>query len=270
MTARALRSRRIVTPDGTVDGAIVIEDARILDVTRQLDDLPNHVEDVGDMAILPGGVDLHVHLNEPGRTHWEGLESGTRAAVAGGSTTLVDMPLNCHPVTTTVEALGAKRRAIEAHRLAGTLHAEVLCHGGLVPGNLDQIEPLIDAGVVGVKAFLVDSGIDGFPAVGEAELRPAMEILARRGVPLLAHAEIDDGAQDPTAVGRDPDAYGTWLGSRPSRFEIAAHDLLLQLVRETGCSLHIVHLATADALPTLAAARAEGLPVTVETCPHYL
>ena len=258
---------RIVTPAGIVDGAVVIDGARIAAVTRQLDDLPQAVEDVGEAAILPGAIDLHVHLNEPGRTHWEGIETGTRAAVAGGITTVVDMPLNCDPVTTTVAALEEKRRVAEEHHRHGRLHSDLFFHGGLVPGNLDQIELLIDAGVLAIKAFLVDSGIDGFPAVGERELRPAMEILARLGVPLLAHAEVDDKAP---AVDGDSDHYATWLASRPSRFEIDAHALLLRLVRETGCRLHIVHLASADALPALEAARAEGLPVTVETCPHYL
>ena len=256
-----LRSRRIVTPDGLVDGTVVVSEGRIESV-RPAVDTPDDAEDLGELAILPGAVDPHVHLNEPGRTEWEGFETGTRAAAAGGVTTLVDMPLNSSPVTTSVAALVAKRAAAE-----GQCAVDVFFHGGLVPGNLDQIEPLVDAGVVGIKAFLCHSGIDDFPAVDESELRPAMEVLARRGVPLLAHAEIAD---DALGVTGDPNAYSTWLASRPGRFETRAIELLIRLCRETGCRVHVVHLATADALASLAGAREEGLPITVETCPHYL
>ena len=218
MSRFALRSRRIVTPEGLVDGTVVVSDGLIETVVLASSDAPIESEDLGDLAILPGAVDPHVHLNEPGRAHWEGFETGTRAAAAGGVTTLVDMPLNSSPVTTSMAALEAKRAAAE-----GQCAVHVYFHGGLVPGNLHQIEPLLDADVVGIKAFLCHSGlsfqgIDEFPAVGESELRPAMEILARRGVPLLAHAEIADDA--PTARGQavgDPNAYATWLASRPSR-----------------------------------------------------
>ena len=262
-----LRSRRIVTPDGIIDGTVVVSAGRIESVLEASNGVPSKAEDLGELVLLPGAVDPHVHLNEPGRTEWEGFETGTRAAAAGGITTLVDMPLNSSPVSTAAATLEVKRAAAE-----GKCAVEVLFHGGLVPGNLDEIEPLLDAGVVGVKAFLCHSGIDEFPAVGEAELRPAMEILALRGVPLLAHAEIADTA--PTADDApetvDPDAYSTWLASRPGRFETRAIDLLIRLCRETGCRVHVVHLATADALPMLSAARDQGLPITVETCPHYL
>ncbi len=266
---QSFRSRRIVTPQGLVDGVLTIEDGRIVSVERGED---SRALDLGDLAILPGGIDPHVHLNEPGRGDWEGMVSGTRAAVAGGLTTLVDMPLNSDPVTTTLEALETKICTAEEHRRRGELHCELLFHGGLVPGNLDQIEPLIDGGVVGLKAFLCDSGIDEFPAVGEAELRPAMKILARRGIPLLAHGEIVSPLL--TSESRpgegDPNLYASWLASRPSRFEVEAIELLLRLMRETGCRVHLVHLATADALPMLRAARSEALPISIETCPHYL
>ncbi|MDA8021175.1 MAG: allantoinase AllB [Thermoanaerobaculia bacterium] len=263
----AWRSRRIVTPDGVVDGWVVLSAGRIETVASELAVPPSDSEDLGDLAVLPGVIDPHVHLNEPGRAHWEGFRTGTLAAAAGGITTLADMPLNSSPVTTTVEALEAKRSAA-----AGQCAINVLFHGGLVPQNLDAIEPLIDAGVVGIKAFLCPSGIDEFPAVGEAELRPAMEILARRDVPLLAHAEIVDGgeADDQPVPSPNADSYATWLASRPDRFETAAHELLIRLVGRTGCRVHIVHLATADALPALREARARGLPLSVETCPHYL
>lgn len=265
MTRFALRSRRIVTPDGLVDGTVVVSEGRIKSVLSAGEASGLDAEDLGDLAILPGAIDPHVHLNEPGRTEWEGFETGTRAAAAGGITTLVDMPLNSSPVVTTVAALEGKRAAAE-----GKCVVDVLFHGGLVPGNLHEIEPLVDAGVVGIKAFLCHSGIDEFPAVGEAELRPAMEILEGCGVPLLAHAEIVDDAAPEEGTAGDPDAYSTWLASRPSRFETRAIELLIRLCRETGCRVHVVHLATADALPMLRAARDDGLPITVETCPHYL
>lgn len=269
---RAFRSRRIVTPEGLLDGAVIVEDGRITAVTDDVADLPPETERLGSLAILPGGVDPHVHLNDPGRADWEGMASGTRAAAAGGLTTLADMPLNSDPVTVTAAALAAKRAVARELEQRGELRAEMVFYGGLVPGNLHHLEPMLDAGVAGIKAFLVDSGIDDFPAVGEHELRPAMEILARREVPLLVHAELQSAAGPPAGApaAGGPNRYATWLASRPSRFETAAHDLLLRLVRATGCHVHIVHLATADALPALAEARAAGLPVSVETCPHYL
>lgn len=263
----ALRSRRTVTPDGIRDAVVVVEGGTITAVRDPTEAAGIEVDDLGHLALLPGAVDVHVHLNEPGRTDWEGFETGTRAAAAGGITTVVDMPLNSSPVTVTVVALEAKRRAA-----AESAIVEVAFHGGVVPGYEADVEPLIEAGVVGMKAFLVDSGLPEFPPAGEKVLRQAMKVLARRGLPLLAHAEIDTG-DAPRADAFTPAErrrYASWLASRPSRFETTAIDLLLRLVHETGCRLHVVHLATANALPMLRAARAEGLPVTVETCPHYL
>ncbi len=212
-------------------------------------------------ALLPGLVDPHVHLNEPGRTEWEGFETGTAAAAAGGVTTLVDMPLNSSPVTTTVQALEAKRAAA-----AEKLSVDVGLYAGLVPGNAEQIEPLLEAGVLGVKAFLCHSGIDEFPAATERELRAAMPLLAKHGLPLLAHAEI----ASPMPAMNDPMRYADYLASRPKAFERTAIEQMIGLCRETGCRTHIVHLADADCLPLLIDAKAEGLPLTVETCPHYL
>ena len=266
---QVLRSRRIVTPDGEVDGFLVVEGARIESIHPVGDRTPEGViRDLGSSAILPGGIDPHVHLNEPGRESWEGMATGTRAAAAGGITLVVDMPLNSDPPAVTPAEVAAKRKTAEAHRDRGTLWTQLAAHAGLVPGNERAMEDLVDAGAARVKAFLTHSGIDEFPAVGERELRPAMELLARRGVPLWAHAELDSGSS-PSATA-DPNAYSAWLASRPDTFETEAIALLLRLVRETGCPLHIVHLATAEALPVLSAAHAEGLPVTVETCPHYL
>jgi allantoinase len=179
----------VVTPEEVRAAAVVVADGRI-EAIVQREDLPTgvEVEDVGDLVVSPGIVDSHVHVNEPGRTDWEGFETATRAAAAGGVTTVVDMPLNSSPVTTTVAALEAKRQAA-----AGKCSVDVAFYGGLVPGNLEHLEPLVDAGVCGVKAFLCDSGLAEFPASGQTELRGALPILARRGVPLLVHAELVHG-----------------------------------------------------------------------------
>jgi len=264
-TTWALRSKRIVTPSGLRDGAVLIRGEVIVGVVPPEQITPStRVEDVGDLLVLPGLVDTHVHLNDPGRADWEGFDSGTAAAAAGGITTLVDMPLNSDPVTTTPGALAAKRAAA-----SGRLRVDCGFFGGLVPGNADRVGPLADRGVLGFKAFLCHSGIDDFPAVAEADLRAAMRTLARRGLPLLAHAEIvppGSAPMDPS----DPGSYAAWLASRPAAWEVAAIRLLIGLCRETRCRVHVVHLATAEALPLIAAAKAEGLPLTVETCPHYL
>lgn len=253
-----LRSRRVVTPDGQRPATVKIRKDRIVEVTEYES---GEGEDLGDLALLPGLVDPHVHLNEPGRTHWEGFATGTAAAAAGGITTLVDMPLNSAPVTTSTAALGAKRTAA-----SGKLHVDVGFHGGLIPGNESQIGELLDEGVLGVKAFLCHSGIDEFPASTARELRAAMPLLADRGVPLLAHAEL----VNPVPEMSNPRRYADYLATRPPSFERNAIELLMDLCQETGCATHIVHLADAGSLPLLHQARQAGLPVTVETCPHYL
>jgi allantoinase len=264
-----IRSRRVVLPDGEREAAVVVRDGRIAAIVAPAD-VPASAEtiDCGDACVMPGLVDTHVHVNEPGRTEWEGFATATRAAAAGGITTLVDMPLNSIPATTTVAALAAKRAAAES---AG---CRVDCGfwGGVVPGNTAELEGLAAAGVLGFKCFLVPSGVDEFACVEEHDLREAMPVLARLGLPLLAHAERPGpiAAAAPALKGRDPRRHATWLASRPPAAEVEAIHLLLRLCGETGCAVHIVHLATAEALPDLRAARARGLPVTVETCPHYL
>ena len=260
-----LRGRRVVTPDGVREASVTIRGEKIAAVGRR-DDVSGAVRvvDVGDLLVLPGLVDTHVHVNDPGRAEWEGFETATRAAAAGGITSLVDMPLNSSPVTTTLAALDAKRAAAR-----GRLRVDCGFFGGLVPGNAGEIEALAESGVLGFKAFLCHSGIDEFPNVTESDLRAAMPILARLGLPLLAHAEIvPEGAKGMDTS--DPKSYAAWLASRPDAWEVEAIRLLIGLCRETGCRVHIVHLATGEALPMIAEARAEGLPLTVETCPHYL
>jgi allantoinase len=221
------------------------------------------VEDVGDRFVLPGLVDTHVHINEPGRTEWEGFSTATRAAAAGGITTLVDMPLNSSPVTTTVEALALKTAAA-----TGQLWVDCGFYGGIIPGVRDEVEPLCAAGVLGFKAFLCPSGIDEFPAAGAADLRAVLPRVARLGLPVLVHAELPDRAPGgPVGDGR---SYAAYLASRPRKWEHDAIRLLIGLCRETRCRIHVVHLASAEALPLIAEARAERLALTVETCPHYL
>lgn len=268
MNLQAFVSRRVVTPEGIRSAAILVVGERIEAVVS-----PDQVSerykrhDFADAAILPGLVDSHVHINDPGRAEWEGFETATRAAAAGGYTMLVDMPLNCLPATTTVAALEAKRAA--AH---GKCRVDWAAWGGVVRDNEGDIEPLAVAGVPGFKCFLVNPGIDGFTMVTEQELRLALPRVARTGLPLLVHAELPgpiDRATEALAKA-DWSRYSTYLQSRPNEAELDAIRLMLGLCREYGFRLHIVHLSTSAAIPDLCAARAEGLPVTVETCPHYL
>jgi allantoinase len=268
MSLKAFLSRRVVTPEGVRPAAVLVEGGRILDVVAP-DQVAAEisVRDFGDAAILPGLVDSHVHINEPGRTEWEGFRTATRAAAAGGYTLLVDMPLNCLPATTTVAALEAKRAAAN-----GQCQVDWMAWGGVVSDNQAHIESLAAAGVPGFKCFLVHPGIDGFTMVTERELREALPHVARTGLPLLVHAELPGPVDAATQqlAGADWSKYATYLLSRPDESEISAIQLMLSLCREYRFRLHIVHLATHQALDILRAAKAEGLPVSVETCPHYL
>jgi allantoinase len=259
----AIASERVITPEGERAAAVIVEGERIVDVVER-DRVPADMscEDLGALVLMPGLVDCHVHVNQPGRTHWEGFDTATRAAASGGVTTLVDMPLNCLPVTTTVAGLDAKLADCGSH-----LWIDVGFWGGVVPGNVGELAGLAARGVLGCKAFLCDSGIPEFPASDEGTLREAMLELRKAGIPLLAHAELEGPApaQEP-----DHHNYECWLHGRPAAWEEAAIALLVRLCRETRCHVHIVHLSAASAVPLLRAARAEGLPITVETCPHYL
>jgi allantoinase len=255
-----IRSERVVVPGRIEAACIEIRDGRIAAISPH-----EHAAeiDVGDRAILPGLVDTHVHVNEPGRTEWEGFTTATRAAAAGGYTTLVDMPLNNLPETTTVENLRAKESAAR-----GKCMVDYGFWGGVVADNQQHIAALADAGVLGYKSFLVNPGIDGFTMVDRQQLERAMTAVARTGLPLLVHAELPEFL-DSTQSG-DWNRYATYLASRPDAAEVEAIRLMIDLSRKYGCRVHIVHLASAQALADLKTARAEGLPISVETCPHYL
>lgn len=263
-----VRSRRVVTPSGIAPAAIHVDAGKIVRIAAW-EDVPAGapLDDFADLAILPGIVDTHVHLNEPGRTEWEGFATATRAAAIGGITTLVDMPLNSIPPTTTREGFAAKRAAA-----AGQCAVDVGFWGGVVPGNSAELAGLVTDGVRGFKCFLVDSGVEEFGWVGEPDLAIAMPILARLGVPLLVHAEVAGPIElaEAQLATADPRKYATYLASRPPGAEEQAIALVTGLCRTTRARTHIVHHSAASALPLLREARAQGLPLTAETCPHYL
>ena len=263
MTDLIIRGRRVVTPEGVRAVSVHIAEGRIVRLGAWEEAPPEvSVVDAGESIVMPGLVDTHVHINEPGRTEWEGFETGTRAAAAGGVTTILDMPLNSIPATTTVAALEAKRKAA---REKSVVNVEFI--GGVVPGNVGELEGLRDAGVRAFKCFLSPSGVDEFPAVGERDLREAFPLLARLGLPLMVHAE--DPARLLPSRGSSR-KYGDYLTTRPVAAERAAISLLIQLMARTPTPVHIVHLSSASSLDIVRTARARGLPLTVETCPHYL
>jgi allantoinase len=258
-----IRGRRIMTPSGVRAASIHVEHGRIVRVGGWLDPSASPVLDAGNSIVMPGVVDTHVHVNEPGRSEWEGFETATRAAAAGGVTTLLDMPLNSIPATTTVAALDAKR---DAARGKATINVEFI--GGVIPGNAAEIEPLARAGVRAFKCFLTPSGVDEFPAVSASDLRAAFPALARTGLPLMVHAE------DPACLIDAPEggsrSYAAYLASRPPEAERSAIRLLISLMEECPTPVHIVHLSSAQSLELIRDVRRRRLPLTVETCPHYL
>ena len=269
MKVHTVRGRRVLVGDEVVAATLRLRDGRIAAIEAY--DAPDPdtpdglVVDGSDTAtVLPGVVDTHVHVNEPGRTEWEGFATATAAAAMGGVTTLVDMPLNSVPPTTTLAGLRAKQEAARGHRL----HVDVGFWGGAVPGNLADLEPLWEAGVFGFKCFLSPSGVDEFPPLSPGDFTAALREVARLGALMVVHAE------DPATLEAAPHppsrAYADFLLSRPDEAETVAIRRVLDGARETGCRVHVLHLSSARALGLIADAKAEGLPVTVETCPHYL
>ena len=260
-----LRARRAVLPDGTRPATVVVDDGRITALLGPGADVSAREEIVvpDDQVLMPGLVDSHVHVNEPGRTAWEGYESATRAALAGGITTIIDMPLNSSPPTTTVAGLEAKEEAAR-----GQLSVDVGFWGGAVPGNIDQMAPLWERGVFGFKCFTAHSGLDEYGYLGYDGVREVLGELAALDAVLIVHAE--DArilAEAPQGI---TDRYATFLASRPRAAENTAIARVLAAARETGARVHILHLSSAEALPAIRAAKRDGVRVTVETCPHYL
>lgn len=262
-----VKSSCIVTPTSTIDGALEILGEKIVAVHTKEELKHQNVEnliDFGSYTIFPGVVDAHAHINEPGRTQWEGFETATRSAAAGGITTVVDMPLNSIPATTTLKALFEKLEATQ-----GKCYTDFGLWGGVVPGNSQELRAMTEAGALGFKCFLTPSGVDEFPHVSRDDLEIAMPILREAGVPCLVHAELEHAEQVPV-LPRSSRRYLDYLFSRPRAWENAAIELMVDLCRKTRCRTHIVHLSSSDALSIVAAAKSEGLPFTAETCPHYL
>ncbi len=262
MIDAVISSNRTITPTGIKKATVLIKDGRITDVVDEIPEGDFPKEDVGDKVLMAGIVDPHVHINEPGRTEWEGFETATRAALAGGVTSLVDMPLNSSPVTTTARAFEEK-----LHAAKDKLHANCGFWGGVIPGNEKDIQPLIDKGVLGFKAFLTHSGIDEFPNVTEEDLRKVMPVIARSGLPLLVHCELSD---DHRPLSMDHRSYSNYLASRPGKWEDDAIALMIRLCEEFNCRTHIVHLSSAGSIEQISKAKQKGLPLTAETGQHYL
>lgn len=273
MIDTALISNRVITPSGIQKAVVLIKNGKIEAVVHELPEGDFPVNDLEDTVLMAGIVDPHVHINEPGRTDWEGFDTATKAAIAGGITTLVDMPLNASPVTTTAAAFDEKVNAAIGIGQAGTvgpipgkLHTNCGFWGGVIPGNEKEIEPLIEKGVLGFKAFLTHSGIDEFPNVTAEDLRKVMPIIAKHGLPLLVHSELSS----PLLRTIKGEVYQNYLASRPKKWEDEAIAMMIQLCEEFNCPTHIVHLSSADSIEQLFNAKQKGLPLTVETGQHYL
>ncbi len=260
-TIKSIFSKRCWLEGKLQPGTVCFEDGKITAIHLYK---TNDAEDAGDHILMPGVIDAHVHINEPGRTAWEGFDTATQAAAAGGTTTIIDMPLNASPVTTNVKAFNEK---LEASK--GKLNVNVGFYGGLIPGNKNDLPALIEAGVLGIKCFLVHSGIDEFPDVGEREMDEAMPVIARYNIPLLAHCELYEKEVE-NDFASHPRSYRHYLESRPKQWENDAIELMIKLCKKHHCPTHIVHVSSGEALASIAKAKKDGLPLTAETCAQYI
>ncbi len=261
----ALSSKQVLIDGRTQAATLLLEQGRIQAVNPWGDVPAGYAHhDCGEWLVMAGLVDSHVHINEPGRTDWEGFNTATQAAAAGGITTVIDMPLNCIPVTTDMDSLQAKMAC-----LADQLWVDVGFHGGVIPGNAPHLPAMIDAGINSFKAFMIDSGVAEFPASDMATLDEAMPILAAGGATLLVHAELPP-SNSHSETPADLASYQAFLQSRPDAWELDAIAALIELSNKHRCAVHVVHLSSAAAIDLIAAAKAAGTPITCETCPHYL
>lgn len=265
----AIQSQSLLLPESgqklskLKSGILYIENGKISKISNSADpNFDGQIIDVGDDVVMPGLCDTHVHMNEPGRTEWEGIETATKAAAAGGITTLVDMPLNSIPPTTSVEALELKRASAKK-----TAYVDYGFWGGVIPGNQKDLEPLIQSGVLGFKAFMIDSGVSEFPMATDSVLRESLPILAEHDVPLLVHAELESKVDVKHLSSR---SYLHYLESRPQLWEVEAIRKIIRLAKETRARVHVVHLSASQALEDIERAKAEKVAITAETCPHYL
>ncbi len=261
-----LYSSRVLIADQLNEGTVIVKNGQIDEfVAGPPQKGDSSITDLGDCVIMPGLIDCHVHINEPGRAEWEGFDTATKAAAAGGITTLIEMPLNSDPVTTTRKSFDEKLVAT-----TGKLHVNCGFWGGIIPQNITDLDDLLKSGVFGIKAFLTHSGIDEFPNVTENDLRQGLPILKENNVPLLVHAEIDASHDGQRLLRENPTSYQAYLASRPKSWEDDAIRMLIQLCEEYDTPIHIVHLSSSNSIHQLDEAKRAGLPLSVETCPHYL
>jgi len=262
-TLHYIRSNRVLIEGALQPATLEISDGKISRViTEDLARDPQPLVDYGSALIFPGLIDVHVHVNEPGRTQWEGFDTATRAAAAGGVTTIADMPLNSSPVTISPAALAEKRATAD-----GKLWVHCAFHGGVVHGSARNVPLLVNEGVTAIKAFMVHSGIDDFPESHEPDLLQAMQLLAPTGVPLMVHAELPQGTPSPITSSR---RHSDWLDSRPTEMETEAIAMLGHLAQKTGAHVHVVHVSSRQGVDAIRRLKNRHIRITAETCPHYL
>lgn len=261
---QAISSTQVFTNGKLQPAAVLFENGIITDVIA-IKDIPKDCQhsDYGDWVIMPGLVDTHVHINEPGRTDWEGFNTATQAAAAGGITTVIDMPLNCIPVTTSLDSVHVKKACLKDQ-----MWVDIGFHGGVIPDNHNEIPAMIETGITTFKAFMIDSGVDEFPASDTATLNKAMPILAAHKATLLVHAEKNNCCNE--SIINDKASYAEFLNSRPDKWEVDAIKEIIELSEKHKCNVHIVHLSSAKALSYIKQAQEKGIKISAETCPHYL